>query len=189
MIDAWKKTDETYRLQVRAELSTGRCGDERYEEIFDDLCPQAMRIPPGVPEVRISEMVTTLWVVTGLTEDARRAMPREGQSDAGPRTGPQSRSADGDRAYETVSPTKAKSIAQERSVTDTIEKQRREAIAREMPRDLEESQGEKQPLPRSLPFNDGPEPMAPAPAEGQPTDPIAMLTTTIWRSVNRWLPD
>ena len=72
MTDTWKQMPETYRSQVRDELRTGRCQDARHEEIFDDLCPPAIRIPTGVPEVRVSEMVNALWVVTGLRDDARR---------------------------------------------------------------------------------------------------------------------
>ena len=177
MTDAWKQMPETYRSQVRDELRTGRCQDARHEEIFDDLCPPAIRIPTGVPEVRASEMVNVLWVVTGLRDDARREQLREGQTGTGPRFGPQSQSNDRDRAWETVSPTKAKSIDDERKVTDTVQKQRREALVREMPNELEES--EKPPPVRSLAFNEGQAPTAPTDgtdAPMAPTGPLAQLT-------------
>ena len=184
MTDAWKKTDETYRSQVRDELSAGRCGDDRYEELFDDLCPPAIRIPPGVSVVRTSEMITLLWEVTGLRDDARRETPRERQSRMGTWSESQPQSGEKDRAYETVSPTKLKSMAAEKTITDSVEKQRKEVLRREMPDDLREDRGEKPPLRRSLPFDNAPQPMETEQEGAPPQDPIAALTAQVEQCKN-----
>ena len=120
MTDAWTRATETYRSQVWAELRTGCCTDPRYEAIFDDLCPQSIRIPPGVQAVRVSEMINALWVVTGLREDARREMSREGSTDTGQRSTSQQQSGDRHRAYVTVSPKKAQSMNQEQTASHRL---------------------------------------------------------------------
>ena len=90
MVDTWKKLDKTHQDQVRGELQQGRCGNDRYEEMFDHLCPLMIRISRELdPMVRVSEMMTTLWAVTSLHEESRdrvladrdwrRQEPQEGQ--------------------------------------------------------------------------------------------------------------
>ena len=115
MTDTWNQLNHTHQEQVKEELGKGAFRDDRYQELFEDLCPPQLHITEGLHVVRIAQIMTELWVVTGLRDEAHREWVRDRQEN--PRSQPRKQSTPQGQAYEPVSPERSRIINNERALS------------------------------------------------------------------------